>query len=71
MDKVTEFVNVGMLKELIRDYPDGTPITVCGIGGLFFFDEERGRIHLETNDTDGYQIAEEVLELWDEVYMDF
>lgn len=49
------FTNVGMLRELLKNYTDNTPITVCGTPGLFYLNGEQQYIMLETMDCGGYE----------------
>ena len=44
------FFTVGMLRELMKNYPDHTPLTVCGTPGSFRPDEDGYGILLETLD---------------------
>lgn len=44
------FFTVGMLRELMKNYPDRTPLTVCGTPGSFRPDEDGYGILLETLD---------------------
>lgn len=45
----TPFSTVGALKELLRIYPDNTPLYVCGVGGVFCPNEEEQCILLESD----------------------
>lgn len=49
------FTTVGALRELLKKYSDDTLITICGTPGLFYADEERKSILLETMDNCGYE----------------
>ena len=49
------FTTVGTLRALLKNYSDDTPITICGTPGLFYADEERKNILLETMDNSGYE----------------
>ena len=40
------FYTIGMLRELIKIYPDNTPILVEGTPGLFLLDEDGRYINL-------------------------
>lgn len=33
---ILSFMTVGVLRELLKDYSDNTPIYVCGAPGVFF-----------------------------------
>lgn len=52
---IPTFATVGMLRELMKNYPDDTPITVCGTPGLFYPNTEQTYIMLETLDCSGYE----------------
>lgn len=54
------FVTVGGLRELLKNYPDDTPITVCGTPGLFYPDNKQQDILLETMDWDGYDVQSDI-----------
>ena len=54
------FMTVGGLRELLKNYPDGTPITVCGTPGLFYPNDEQQCILLETMDCSGYEALSDV-----------
>lgn len=38
---IPSFTTVGKLRELLKYYPDDTPITVCGTPGLFYPNNEQ------------------------------
>ena len=44
------FFTVGMLRKLIENYPDHTPLSVCGTPGAFIVDTDGYGILLETLD---------------------
>lgn len=50
------FMTVGKLRELLENYPDRTPITVCGTPGLFYPDDKQQNILLETMDCGEYDV---------------
>ena len=52
---IPSFTTVGMLRELLKNYPDDTPIYVCGTPGLFYPNAEQQYIMLETMDCSGYE----------------
>ena len=64
-NEVAGFWTVGMLKQLLGNYPDDTPISVCGTPGLFIPDGEEQHILLETMDTGEYPATDS------QEYMDF
>ena len=51
---ILSFMTVGTLRKLLKNYPDRTPITVCGTPGLFYPDENQQYILLETMDCGEY-----------------
>ena len=66
------FMTVGGLRELLKNYSDDTCITICGTPGLFYADDERKCILLETMDTSGYEVIAERMDVTGgEEYMDF
>lgn len=72
-EHIPYFTSVGMLRELLKNYPDDTPITVCGTPGLFLPIEEHRYILLETMDSGDYDDTDDI-ELPTSVsqeYMDF
>lgn len=38
---IPSFTDVGILRELLKNYPADTPITVCGTPGLFYPNDEQ------------------------------
>lgn len=58
-ERIPTFATVGALRDLLKDYPDDTPITICGIPGLFYGNEEKDSVLLETMDSSGYEIMDE------------
>lgn len=58
-EKIPAFATVGALRDLLKDYPDDTPITICGIPGLFYWNKEKDSVLLETMDSSGYEIMDE------------
>ncbi len=50
------FQTVGQLKDLLQNYSDHTPITICGIPGIFCPDESTNSILLETLDNEGLSL---------------
>ena len=59
---------VGNLRELLKDYDDNMPLYVCGLPGLFYHRKSEQCIALETQDSSGYQVIEELMieDLYDE-----
>lgn len=76
-DAIPSFATVGGLRELLKNYPDNTPISICGLSGLFYPHREQQRILLETQDSSGYESLHEIMmdsEVFNtdgEGYMDF
>jgi hypothetical protein len=69
---LTVFHSVGQLRELLKNYPDRTPVTICGAPGLFYEDENTHSLLLETMDSGGYEAISERMEATgDQEYMDF
>ena len=69
---LTVFYNVGQLMELMKNYPESTPVTICGVPGLFYEDEDTQSLLLETADSGGYEIISERMEATGDLeYMDF
>lgn len=58
-ERIPTFATVGALRNLLKDYPDDTPITICGIPGLFYGNKENNSVLLETMDSSGYEIMDE------------
>ena len=54
-EAIAGFSSVGALKALIKNYPDDTPVYVCGARGLFYPNAQEGCILLETEDGGGYE----------------
>ena len=52
---------VGNLRELLKDYDDNMPLYVCGLPGLFYPRVNNQFITLETQDSSGYQVIEELM----------
>ena len=52
---------VGNLRELLKDYDDNMPLYVCGLPGLFYPRVSEQCIALETQDSSGYQVIEELM----------
>ena len=70
--ELTVFQTVGQLRELLKNYPDRTPVTVCGTPGLFYEDECTQSLLLETMDSSGYEAISERMEATGgQEYMDF
>ena len=67
-NEVTVFFTVGSLKELLKAYPDNTPLTICGAPGTFQADEETHCIILEPTDMCHYMIEDDIA---GQEYMDF
>ena len=67
------FATVGMLRELLKNHPDDTPIYVCGTPGLFYPNAEQQYILLETMDCSGYETLENIdfPAAMSQEYMDF
>ena len=57
---ILSFMTVGALRELLKNYPDRTPITVCGTPGLFYPDEKQQYILLETMDCGEYDAVSDL-----------
>lgn len=69
---ILSFMTVGVLRDLLKEYSDSTPITVCGAPGIFLLDNENQYILLETMDSGGYEVIEEMMDVTrGEEYMDF
>ena len=69
---LTVFQTVGQLRELLKNYPDRTPVTVCGTPGLFYEDECTQSLLLETMDSSGYEVISERMEATGGLeYMDY
>lgn len=65
------FFTVGMLRELLKKYPDDTPLNVCGTPGSFREDADSQSILLETLDCyDPLELMAEAATGMQE-YMDF
>ena len=73
LKEVSSFWTVGMLKELLKNYPDDTSVTVCGTPGLFYPNTENEIIYLETADSSGYETISDMMDAATdgEAYMDF
>jgi len=66
------FTTAGTLRELLKNYSDDTPITVCGTPGLFYADDEQKCILLETMDSGGHEVIDELIDAaGGPEYMDF
>ena len=66
------FQTVRQLRELLKNYPERTPVTVCGTPGLFYQDESTQSLLLETMDSSGYEVISERMEATGgQEYMDF
>ena len=52
---------VGNLQALLKDYDDNMPLYVCGLPGLFYSRANNQCITLETQDSSGYQVIEELM----------
>ena len=59
-EPIPVFTTVGNLRELLKNYPNKTPITVCGTPGLFYPNAEQQYIMLETMDCSGYEALSEI-----------
>lgn len=72
-EHIPSFTTVGILRELLKNYPDDTPITVCGTPGLFYPNEEQRYIMLETLDCSGYEALANIEQpaTMGQEYMDF
>ena len=72
-EQIPFFMTVGVLRELLKNYPDGTPITVCGTPGLFYPNDEQQSILLETMDCSGYEALSDIhsTATASQEYMDF
>lgn len=72
-EQIPFFMTVGGLRELLKNYPDSTPITVCGTPGLFYPNDEQQSILLETMDCSRYEALSDVYSVATagQEYMDF
>jgi hypothetical protein len=71
-EAIAGFSSVGALKELIKNYPDDTPVYVCGARGLFYPNAQEGYTLLETEDGSGYGAICACSEMdMDDGYMDY
>ena len=73
LNVISCFMTVGALRELLKNYPDETPINVCGTHGLFCPNNEHHYILLETLDNGEWDDMPEIdlpSNAWQE-YMDF
>ena len=68
-EDVSVVQTVGNLRELLKDYDDNMPLYVCGLPGLFYHRKSKQCIALETQDSSGYQVIEELM-ISDLYYMD-
>lgn len=69
---ILSFMTVGVLRELLKDYSDNTPIYVCGAPGVFFPNNEQQYILLDTMDSGGYEVIGEIMDTASgQEYMDF
>ena len=69
---IPRFTTVGTLRALLKNYPDDTPVTVCGTPGLFYLNNEQQYILLETMDSSGYEaLADTEPTIVEQEYMDF
>ena len=57
---IPSFTTVGTLRALLKNYPDDTPVTVCGTPGLFYPNNEQHYILLETAEWDGDDILSDI-----------
>lgn len=51
LQEIPMFHTVGMLRELLKNYPDNTTVLVDSVPGLFFPDEEGRYINLSNLDS--------------------
>lgn len=67
------FQTVGQLRELLKNYSDHEPVTICGTPGIFYLDENTNSILLETMDSGGYEALPDVhsTATMGQEYMDF
>lgn len=66
------FQTVGQLRELLKNYSDHEPVTICGTPGIFYYDENTDSVLLETMDSGGYEVVDEYMEAaGGQEYMDF
>ena len=71
-NSIPHFTTVGTLRALLKNYPDDTPVTVCGTPGLFYLNNEQQYILLETMDSSGYEaFADTEPTIVEQEYMDF
>ena len=70
---ILSFMTVGRLRELLKNYPDCTPITVCGTPGLFYPADKQQHILLETMDCGEYDVLSDLhsTATGGQEYMDF
>lgn len=70
---IPHFMTVGALRELLKNYLNETPISVCGTPGLFYLNNEQQYIMLESLDSGEYEDMPETAlpsTVWQE-YIDF
>ena len=60
-EDVTVVRTAGDLRVLLKDYDDNIPLYVCGLPGLFYSRANNQCITLETQDSSGYQVIEELM----------
>lgn len=53
-------MTVGRLRELLKNYSNRTPITVCGTLGLFYPDDNQQHFLLETMDCVEYDVLSDL-----------
>ena len=69
---IPTFKTVGALRVLLNNYPDDTPVTVCGTPGLFYLNNEQQYIMLETMDSSRFEALEDIEPtIVEQEYMDF
>ena len=69
--EIPMFHTVGMLREILKNYSDDTPLYVEQSPGLVFFDEEQRWIELQSIDSGWGEITEFNYHAGEVDYMDF
>lgn len=69
--EIPMFYTVGMLREILKDYSDDTPLYVGETPGVVFLDEEQRWINLERMDSDWDNYPEFDCATVDVDYLDF
>ena len=69
--EIPMFYNVGMLREILKNYSDDTTLYVGQSPGVVFFDEEQRWIELQSIDSDWGEITEFDYHAGEVDYLDF